>query len=73
MLVLTRKDSDSVIIHVPPSAETTTIEVTIARIISQSPGRAARVRLGFNAVPRVKILRKELECHTHQAQSPKTE
>jgi carbon storage regulator len=53
MLVLSRKKDEKIIVKVPGIEEE--IELTVVQIDSN------RVRLGFNAPPRVTILRSELK------------
>ena len=60
MLVLTRHVDEEVVVTVPPSTEPTTFTIKVTRLYSQSPGRAAKVRLGFVAPPTVKFVRSEL-------------
>lgn len=54
MLVLSRKPGETIVCEVPPSTESTRIEVTTVRIGPNT------VRTGIDAPRRVNVVRKEL-------------
>ena len=54
MLVISRKPDQGLVLTVPPSAETTTLEIVIVRI------RGSNCRVGINAPDAVRIRRSEL-------------
>lgn len=60
MLVLSRHVEEEIVVTVPPSTEPTTFTIKVTRLYSNSPGRTAKVRLGFDAPPAVKFVRAEL-------------
>lgn len=61
MLVLSRKESESVMIYVPPSTETQIIQIDIPKILAGSVGKSPRIRLGFEADKSIRIIRKEID------------
>ena len=60
MLVLSRKENESIRVVVPPSDQPTTVVVTVAKLAGQ------KVRLGFSAPRAVEIVRSEVATRQEQ-------
>ncbi len=56
MLVLSRKKSQTIVIDVPPSTQTTRVEIMLVEIL-----HLKKVRIGITAPPDVSIVRSEVK------------
>lgn len=56
MLVLSRRTNESITLRIPPSPVEQEVKITAVRL----PSVRSSVRLGFDADPRIKIVRTEL-------------